>query len=85
MAPRRSASSSRCRARVQSAQRKAQTKRTSTGEPCQSYKSLLSALSTLTRNTIQLRHTDATFHKLAHPTDLQARALDLVEHAPLTT
>jgi transposase len=68
------------------AQRKAQTKRTSTGEPCHSYKSLLSELSTLTRNTIRLRHNaDATFHKLAHPTDLQAHALDLAEHAPLTT
>ncbi len=67
------------------AQRKAQTKRTSTGEPCHSYKSLLSELSTLTRNTIRLHHTNATFHKLAHPTDLQTHALDLVEHAPLTT
>jgi hypothetical protein len=67
------------------AQHKAQTKRTTTGEPCHSYKSLIAELSTLTRNTIRLGHTDATFHKLTHPTDLQAHALDLVEHAPLTT
>ena len=32
------------------AQRKARTKRTSTGEPCHSYKSLLAELATLTRN-----------------------------------
>ena len=67
------------------AQRKAQTKRTSTGEPCHSYKSLLSELSTLTRNTIRLPNTDATFQKLSEPTSLQAHALDLAEHAPLTT
>jgi hypothetical protein len=65
------------------AQRKAQTKRTTTGEPCHSYKSLLSELATLTRNTIRLQHTDASFHKLAEPTSLQAHALELAEHAPL--
>jgi transposase len=71
--------------RSASAQRKAQTKRTTTGEPCHSYKSLLSELATLTRNTIRLQHADATFHKLAQPTRLQAHALDLAEHAPLNT
>jgi transposase len=71
--------------RSTSAQRKAQTKRTTTGEPCHSYKSLIAELSTLTRNTIRLPGTDATFHKLTHPTDLQAHALDLAEHTPLTT
>jgi transposase len=65
--------------------RKAQTKRITTGEPCHSYKSLIAELSTLTRNTISLPGTNATFHKLTHPTDLQAYALDLVEHTPLTT
>jgi transposase len=72
-------------ARSTNAQRKAQTKRTTTGEPCHTYKSLIAELSTLTRNTIRLAHTDATFHKLTHPTNLQAHALDLVEHTPLTT
>lgn len=71
--------------RSTSAQRKAQTKRTTTGEPCHSYKSLLSELATLTRNTIRLGHADATFQKLAQPTRLQAHALDLVEHAPHNT
>ena len=69
--------------RSAAAQRKASTKRTSTGEPCHSYKSLLAELATLTRNTIRLPGTTATFHKLAQPTTLQARALDLAEHAPL--
>ena len=62
---------------------KARTKRTSTGDRCHSYKSLLAELATLTRNTIRLPGTNATFHKLAQPTTLQARALDLAEHAPL--
>jgi transposase len=67
------------------AQRKARTKTTSTGEPCHSYKSLLAELSTLTRNTIRLPAGTATFEKLAQPTNLQARALDLVQHASLDT
>ena len=69
--------------RSPAAQHKAQTKRTRTGEPCHSYKSLLTELATLTRNTIRLPGTTATFHKLAQPTTLQTRALDLAEHAPL--
>ncbi|HXL44762.1 MAG TPA: IS1634 family transposase, partial [Gaiellaceae bacterium] len=39
--------------RSPSAQLKAQTKRTTSGEPCHSYKSLLAELATLTRNTIR--------------------------------
>jgi len=66
------------------AQRKAQTKRTSTGEPCHSYRSLLTELGTLTRNTIRLAGANATFERLAEPTPLQARALELVEQAPVT-
>ncbi len=67
-----------------SAQHKAATKRTAAGERCHSYKSLLDELSTLTRNTIQLPGATASFDKLAQPTQLQARALDLAEQAPLT-
>jgi hypothetical protein len=70
--------------RSTAAQHKARTKRTSTGEPCHSYKSLLAELATLTRNTIRPPGSTATFHKLAQPTALQARALDLAEHAPLS-
>jgi hypothetical protein len=71
--------------RSTSAQLKAQTKRTSTGEPCHSYKSLLSELATLTRNTIRLPATPATFDKPTQPTPLQAHALDLAANAPITT
>ena len=70
--------------RSPSALRKAQSKRTDTGEQVHSYKSLLAELATLTRNTIRLPHTTATFEKLAEPNAIQARALELAEHAPLT-
>ena len=63
--------------RSAAAQHKARTKRTSAGDPAHSYKSLLAELATLTRNTIRLPGTTATFHKLAQPTTLQAHALDL--------
>jgi Transposase DDE domain len=64
---------------------KAQTKRTATGETCHSYKSLLSELATLTRNTIRPAGANATFNKLTEPTPLQAHALQLIREAPLTT
>ena len=65
---------------------KAQTKRTTNGEPCHSYRSLLAELATLTRNTIRLPGADASFDKLTQPTALQARALDLIdEHLPRHT
>ncbi len=70
--------------RSPSARRKAQSKRTDTGEPVHSYKSLLAELATLTRNTIRLPKTTATYEKLAEPTAIQATALELAEHAPLT-
>ena len=72
-------------ARSRSAQRKAQTKRTTTGEPAHSYTSLLTELATLTRNTIRLPGTTATFNKLAAPTPTQARALELAETADVLT
>jgi hypothetical protein len=71
-------------ARSSAAQRKAQTKRTTTGEPCHSYRSLIAELATLTRNTIRLPGAQATFDKLTEPTQLQAHALELVAHAPVT-
>ncbi len=69
--------------RSRAAQQKAQTKRTAAGERCHSYKSLLAELATLTRNTIRLPRTTATFEKLAQPTAIQARALELAENAPV--
>ena len=71
--------------RSRSAQRKAQTKRTTTGETAHSYKSLLAELATLTRNTIQLPGTTATFNKHATPTPTQARALELAATADVLT
>jgi hypothetical protein len=71
--------------RSRSAQRKARTKRTAAGERVHSYKTLLAELATLTRNTIRLPGTPATFHKLATPTATQAHALELAEHAPVLT
>src|SRR5712691_2240983 len=54
--------------RSPSALRKARRKRTDAGELVHSYKSLLAELATLTRNTIRLPQTTATFEKLAEPT-----------------
>ena len=71
--------------RSPAAQHKAQTKRTSTGEPCHTYKTLLAELATLTRNTIRLPDAPATFEKLTEPTPLQAHALELAATAPVTT
>jgi len=65
------------------AKRKAQTKRTANGQPCHSYRSLIAELATLTRNTIRLPGAQATFNKLAEPTPLQARALELATNAPI--
>jgi transposase len=70
--------------RSTAAELKAQTKHTTTGEPCHSYKTLLAELATLTRNTIRLPGASATFDKLTQPTPLQQHALDLAEHAPVT-
>jgi DDE family transposase len=69
--------------RSPAAKRKAQTKHTTSGEPCHSYRSLIAELATLTRNTIRLPGAPATFTKLAEPTPLQARALDLAATAPV--
>jgi len=71
--------------RSSSAHRKAQSKRTTTGEPAHSYKSLLAELATLTRNTIRLPGTPATFNKLANANPTQARALELAETADVLT
>ncbi|HVA20310.1 MAG TPA: IS1634 family transposase [Solirubrobacteraceae bacterium] len=64
---------------------KAQTKRALDGHQLHSYRSLLAELATQTRNTIRLPGTSTTFDKLAEPNPIQARALELIEHAPLST
>ena len=70
--------------RSPAAARKAQTKRTSTDHPAHSYRTLLAELATQTRNTTRLHGHTATFEKLTQPTALQAQALDLAQHAPVT-
>jgi Transposase DDE domain len=70
--------------RSPTATRKAQTKHTNTGQPVHSYRTLLTELATQTRNTTRLHGHTTTFEKLTQPTALQAQALDLAEHAPIT-
>ena len=69
--------------RSPAAEHKAQTKRTSTGQPAHSYQTLLAELATQTRNTTRLAGSTSTFEKLTQPTRLQAEALDLVANAPV--
>ena len=63
--------------RSASAHTKANTRRTASGYPAHTFHSLLAELATQTRNTIRVPGSDATFTKLANPTPLQARALEL--------
>ena len=69
--------------RSTAAQQKAQTKRTATGQPAHSYRTLLAELATQTRNTTRLHGHASTFEKLTQPTVLQADALDLAANAPV--
>jgi hypothetical protein len=69
--------------RSPAAQQKAQTKRTPTGQPAHSYRTLLAELATQTRNTTRLHGHASTFEKLTQPTELQAEALQLAAHAPV--
>jgi hypothetical protein len=69
--------------RSPAAQQKAQTKRTATGEPAHSYRTLLAELGTQTRNTTRLTGHTSTFEKLTQPTALQAEALELAANAPV--
>ena len=69
--------------RSSAAQQKAQTKRTATGQPVHSYRTLLAELATQTRNTTRLHGHTSTFEKLTQPTPLQAEALDLAANAPV--
>jgi hypothetical protein len=63
------------------ARRKALTKRTDDGLPVHSFRTMLTDLATLTRNTVRLGHA-ATFPLLATPTQIQRRALDLLGLKP---
>ena len=69
--------------RSTAADTKARTKRTSTGQPAHSYRTLLAELATQTRNTTRLQGHTSTFEKLTQPTPLQAQALELAATAPV--
>ena len=64
--------------RSPSAQAKAQTQRLPDGTAVHSFRSLLTQLATLTKNTVRVPTSTATFDKLTVPTPLQARALQLL-------
>jgi transposase len=64
--------------RSASAKRKITTKRTTDGNPCHSFTTLLDELATQTRNTIRLASTNSTFDQLTNPNPLQARAHQLI-------
>ncbi len=73
-------------ARSPQATRKAGRRRTPHQEPCHTIESLLDELENRTRNTIRVNGTDATFPQLSTPTELQARALALInERVPQLT
>jgi transposase len=68
------------------ATRNAGRRRTPDHEPCHTITSLLDELENRTRNTIRVNGTDATFPQLSTPTELQARALELInERVPQLT
>jgi transposase len=60
------------------AERKAQSKHTTSGQRCHSLATLLAELATRARNTIRL-HGGASFEQLTQPTETQARALALID------
>ena len=68
------------------ATRRAGQRRTPTREPCHTIQSLFDELENRTRNTIRVTGTEATFPQLSTPTELQARALELInERIPQIT
>ena len=64
--------------RSASALAKASTQRLADGSPVHSFRSLLAELATLTKNTVRVPNSSASFDKLANPTPLQERALQLL-------
>jgi transposase len=68
--------------RSQRSKAKAATKRTEAGLPASSFRDLLDALATLTRNRIRLAGHDVSFDQLAEQTPLQRRAFQLLDLNP---
>jgi len=72
--------------RSHEATRKAGRRRTPQHEPCHTIESLFDELENRTRNTIRVQGSEATFPQLSTPTELQARALALInERVPQLT
>jgi transposase len=72
--------------RSRQATRKAGRRRSASHEPCHTLESLFDELENRTRNTIRVNGTDASFPQLSTPTELQARALALInERVPQLT
>jgi len=73
-------------ARSREATRNAGRRRTPDREPCHTIASLFDELENRTRNTIRVNGTEATFPQLSTPTELQARAMELIgERVPQIT
>ena len=64
--------------RSPAAKRKASRKRTAAGEVCHSFRSLISELALVVRDTNRITGTEATFTKVTNASPTQARALALV-------
>ena len=65
--------------RSREATRKASRRRTPEQESCHTIESLFDELENHTRNTIHVKGTEATFPRLSIPSELQARALTLID------
>ncbi len=68
--------------RSAAAKRKAASKQTEDGLPVSSFRDLLDALSTLCRNRIRLRGSQASFDQLTEQNKLQRRAFELLQLNP---
>jgi hypothetical protein len=64
------------------AKRKASTQRTTAGEVCHSFPTLIHELAPTIRNTNRVRGSAATFNTVTDPNRTQTRALELIEHIP---
>ncbi len=64
--------------RSRAALAKARTQKLADATPVHSFRSLLAELATLTKNTVRVPNSAATFDKLTIPTPLQSRALQLL-------
>jgi transposase len=70
--------------RSDEAERKASTQRTESGETVHSFTSLVREMALRVRNTIRIGGTEARFSRDTLPTQLQARAMDLIAQLPIT-